>query len=187
MQTSLWLLLSAIGLGAVDRFLVGNVYGWPQPQGLGLSLVVILNILAGTLALTLIRKERYTSLLYFIPAALGAVGLSWRASPWLTNLDMCMIFISMSLALASAHKGTPVLSGVMSAFGDVFNRLPLCGAIDLIVDDIRWRDLMSERVRTVVKGTLKGMCFALPLVLFFGMLFAAPTRHFVGKSSAFLR
>lgn len=178
MQTSLWLLLAAVVLGVVDRYLAGNTQGWPQPQGLGLTLVVLLNILGGSVSLVLLRRERYKSLLYFVPAGLAAVGLSWRASPWLINLDLMVIFMSMALALVSAHKGKPVMSGVVVAFSEFFNRLPICGAIDLLVDDIRWRDVMSDGVRAVIAGTLKGLFIAMPLVLFFSLMFCCADQAF---------
>lgn len=189
MQTSLWLLLSAIGLGVVDRYLIGDTTLAPgiAPVGLGLTLIVLLNITAGALSLVLLRKSDYRSLVLLIPAALAAIGMTWRASPWLFGLDLAVIAMCTNLALARAQNGKPILSSLLNSVSEIFNRHPIIGAFELIIDDIRWRDLMSDKTRLAIKASMRGMVIALPLVLIFGTLFCAADAAFAKQLGYILK
>lgn len=188
MQTSLWLLLAAVVLGVVDRYLLGHAsLTSPPHMGLGATLAVLLTIGAGVLSLIIVRKERHSSLLYFIPAALAALGLSWRASHWLIGLDLAVIAMCINLALARAQYGKPVMSSVLNAVSEIFNWHPIIGTFELLIDDIRWRDMLSEPVRVALKASMRGLVIALPLILIFGGLFCAADAAFAKQISGIFK
>ena len=186
MQTSLWMLLSAIGLGVVGRYLLGDTIDHSTPPGAGLSLFVLLNLCAVSAALLLLRHDRVKALIFFAPAALAAVGLLLNDSAWLTGLDVFAFWTSATLGIFAATCSAPALASVKGTLYAITTGAlaPLPAAIDLIAENIANKALVGEAHRKHIKAVTKGLLLATPLLFIFTALFCAADQAFanhVGK------
>ncbi len=186
MQTSLWMLLSALGLGVVGRYLLGDTIDHSTPPGAGLSLFVLLNLCAVSAALLLLRRERLGALMFFAPAGLAAIGLVLNDSAWLTGLDIFAFWISATLGIFAATCSTPALAGVKNALYAITTGAlaPLPAAIDLIAENVANKALVGEAHRKHIKAVTRGLLLSAPLLVIFTVLFCAADQAFadqVGK------
>lgn len=183
MQTSLWMLLSAIGLGVVGRYLLGDTIDHSTPPGAGLSVFVLLNLCAVSAALLLLRRERLGALIFFAPAGLAATGLVLNDSAWLTGLDIFAFWTSATLGIFAATCSTPALAGVKSALYAITTGAlaPLPAAIDLIAENVANKALVGEAHRKHIKAVTRGLLLSAPLLVVFTVLFCAADQAFANQ------
>lgn len=183
MQTSLWMLLSAIGLGVVGRYLLGDTIDHSTPPGAGLSVFVLLNLCAVSAALLLLRHERVKALIFFAPAALASIGLFLNDSAWLTGLDIFAFWISATLGIFAATCSAPALASVKGALYAITTGAlaPLPAAIDLIAENIANKALVGEAHRKHIKAVTKGLLLSTPLLFIFTALFCAADQAFANQ------
>ncbi|MBI5171314.1 MAG: DUF4173 domain-containing protein [Candidatus Melainabacteria bacterium] len=183
MQTSLWMLLSAIGLGVVGRYLLGDTIDHSTPPGAGLSVFVLLNLCAVSAALLLLRHERVRALIFFAPAALAATGLLLNDSAWLTGLDIFAFWTSATLGIFAATCSAPALASVKGTLYAITTGAlaPLPAAVDLIAENIANKALVGEAHRKHIKAVTKGLLLATPLLFIFTALFCAADQAFANQ------
>ncbi|HNB17352.1 MAG TPA: DUF4173 domain-containing protein, partial [Candidatus Obscuribacter sp.] len=183
MQTSLWMLLSAIGLGVVGRYLLGDTIDHSTPPGAGLSVFVLLNLCAVSAALLLLRHERVKALIFFAAAALASIGLFLNDSAWLTGLDIFAFWISATLGIFAATCSAPALASVKGALYAITTGAlaPLPAAIDLIAENIANKALVGEAHRKHIKAVTKGLLLSTPLLFIFTALFCAADQAFANQ------
>lgn len=180
MQKSLWILLPALGLGVAGKYLLGDALYHNAPSGAGFSVWILLNLIAATLVVRLLRQKSLPAILFLIPAAFAAIGYSTIDSPWLKAMDLSVIALSTSFSCFTVASGGPVFTGIARVFAAIITGtcLPIFGAIDLFCYDLSYKGLINEKQKPLLRAIIKGVVITAPLLLIFTSLFCAADQKF---------
>lgn len=113
-------------------------------------------------------------------AVLFAACLTWRSSLLLQLLDVLAIAICLGLAALTTRGGSLSQTGVLSypLSLAVSAAHILVGPFSLLFSDVRWQEIPRGRWSQQIAAVLRGLMIALPLLLLFGLLFAAADAVF---------
>ena len=165
--------------GALALGILGDILLRETPWGLNAGLWAI-GLVAAAVTLTgrLGGRPAGDSRWLLPLAAVFALLLAWRASPVLAALNLAVALACLALAVVRAPsiRRAPVFRYaaelarlVAEAFSAVFL---------LTIEDVTWKEIPRGRWTRETLAVLRGLAFALPLLLVFGALFAAADAVF---------
>ncbi len=179
-RTGLRVIEVAALLGVAGDALVG------QASGIGVNLPMWTAALAASAwCLDGAEAERRLSPVarrWLLPGALLFAALvAWRASGVLRALDFAVVSLLLALVVVERRGGSSGLgAGVVRVMREAARgawRI-LTGFVPLVFRDVRWREITGRGLGRHGAGILRGLAIALPLVLFFGVLFMAADAVF---------
>jgi hypothetical protein len=182
-----------IGLRIIQTALPVGVAGdmlFGQAGGLGINLGLwTLTLLAAAWWLDRASGSHTLSSLsrrWLLPSALFFAALvAWRASGVRRALDllsvvMLLAFVGVESRAGRTATATLPFAGILSTAREtarsVFNTLT--GFVPLMFSDVRWREAASGRWSRHVRGVVRALAIALPLMIVFGTLFMAADAVF---------
>jgi hypothetical protein len=127
-------------------------------------------------------KIRLSADLALLPAVCLSCGLAWRDSAVLRWLDVGILLHFFYLGSLSMRGMNVVLAG-LSQYLRIFVILAEGAAarpIELLFQDMRWKDLLPRRFEQHLPAVLRGIAIAVPLLIIFGSLFLAADAAFEG-------
>src|SRR5574337_929909 len=159
--------LSVLG-AAVLLGVLGDALLRTVPWGLNLllwtaPLVVVLLVLGRWRREALTGGGRWL----LVPVILFSVALMWRDSPALKMLNVLALLVTMSLVMLRAQGGRVRLAGLMEyILGSVIAGLSAAlGLLPLLIGDAQWKRLLGGRASLRAMTVLRGLLFAIPLLL----------------------
>lgn len=178
--TGLRIIQAALIVGVAGDMLLG------QANGLGINLgfwVLVLVAAAWTLERvggasklsTLTRRWLLPSALFF--AALVA----WRASGVLRALDVLIVAMLLAFVVAESQAGRALpFAGILRTVGETARSVfgTLTGFVPLVFADVQWREVSCGRWSRHLRGVLRALVIAVPLLFVFGALFMAADAVF---------
>lgn len=178
--TGLRIIQAALIVGVAGDMLLG------QADGLGINLgfwVLVLVAAAWTLERvggasklsTLTRRWLLPSALFF--AALVA----WRASGVLRALDVLIVAMLLAFVVAESQAGRALpFAGILRTVGETARSVfgTLTGFVPLVFADVQWREVSCGRWSRHLRGVLRALVIAVPLLFVFGALFMAADAVF---------
>jgi hypothetical protein len=114
-------------------------------------------------------------------AVVFAALVSWRDSPWLVSLDLFAAAVAVCL-VALPFRGFRVARGGLGEYalgGLAAGAAAVGGAYLLVAEEVRWREVRVSRSGNAA-AVARGVGLALPLLVGFGLLFAAADAVFKG-------
>ncbi|MCP4344007.1 MAG: DUF4173 domain-containing protein, partial [Desulfobacterales bacterium] len=104
---------------------------------------------------------------------------AWRDSPVLNNLGVSALFTVFGMSVIRIRKGNIFETQITDFFlGFLFTfRRVLDGFFSMVFREIPWKDVSDER-QMQVKAAIRGLVFAVPLLLVFGFLLAKSDMRF---------
>ena len=166
----------ALGLGSLADLLLQAT-----PWGINVLLwVAVLAAAAAALArwgqLEVVGEGRWLVLV----AVFFAAAVAWRDSPVVASLNVLAALVALSLAALRGRRGGLRRSGISEyVLGGIYTgALSSAGPLPVMVKEVRWREVARGRWRGPALGVARGVFLAVPLLLFFGGLFAAADRVF---------
>ena len=173
------------GLGALGAALLLGLLGslvlrW-GPWGVNVPLWV-LGLLAAGAALAAWRRVplhgegRWLAL----PAVLFAAAFAWRDSPALLTLDFLALAVALGLVAARSRAGRLYVATLLEYLGGLLLAFvhALGGTIALLAEHIRWAEVPRKGWARPVLAVARGLAIAVPLLVVFGLLFAAADAVF---------
>lgn len=171
--------LYTLGAALVLGILADQLRTWPP----GINVLLVTAALAGGGAWLLYCEGSQPAgggRWLVVPMLLFAAAFAWRDAGLLQFCNFCALCCALALAAARTRAGqvriaglteyavAGILAGIQAAFG----------AIPLLGNDIRWRELPGGRWQSAAIAVTRGVLIALPLLLIFGCLFAAADAVF---------
>ncbi len=181
-------LTAAAALGILARALLwGEAWGLSVTLWVG-SLVLVLLLLARRYAVALRGEGRWLLVL----AGFFAAAWAWRDSSALAALNLLAALVLLALGAYRARAGRLRIAAL-----DDYLRAPLVAAVHavsgvvfLLLGEVRWRAISPPGRPAQAVAVGRGVLLAIPLLLLFGILFAAAdpvfehavTRLFQGRA-----
>ena len=117
-----------------------------------------------------------------LPVAFSGAAFMWHDSPALKLLNVLAVLVALSLVLLRAQGARLFHSGIMAyVLGGVLAGLnAIIGLLILLLGDIQWRGMLNDRLSRRAVAVIRGLLFALPVLLVFGSLLIAADAIFEG-------
>ena len=169
-------LLAAAGVLGI----LGDVLFREGPLGLDVFLWTLGFVVALAALLRFLRAPLGHGRRWMVaPLLVFSVLFVWRDSPWLQALDLLGIAVAVSLG-ALREPGARVHTAALADYARAAGRTGVATLIGVLVvaEDVRWSEV-TRRTRSRSAGAIaKGAALALPLLVLFGVLFAAADAVF---------
>ncbi len=177
-KTRLGLMIAgaALLLGVLGDLLL-NTGSW----GINLPVWITLLLLTGAY---LVRGEQIMGdgYLMVVPALVSAVCFAWRDSLILRTLDVLVVMGALTLASARLRYGLLRVAGFLEYLVNAILVWlnSFFGVFMLFFSDISWSSIPRDGWTRPVMAIFRGLAIATPLLLVFGLLFAAADAVFEG-------
>ncbi len=139
------------------------------------AVIIVVAGLAQWRTLSAGRDGRWLLVLLFLSSATPA----WRDSPVLNNLGALALFIMFGISVIRIRKGhifETQITDFFLGFLLTFRRV-LDGFFSMVFREIPWKNISDER-QMQIKAAIRGLVFAVPLLLIFGFLLMKSDMRF---------
>ncbi len=139
------------------------------------AVIFVVVSLAQWTTLSVGRDGRWLAMALLLSSATPA----WRDSPVLNNLGVSALFTVFGMSVIRIRKGNIFETQITDFFlGFLFTfRRVSDGFFSMVFREIPWKDISDER-QMQVKAAIRGLVFAVPLLLVFGFLLARSDIRF---------
>ncbi|HEY9677641.1 MAG TPA: DUF4173 domain-containing protein [Drouetiella sp.] len=174
MTVSILILIAALMTGWASDFLFYNSISNAVPNGVSVLLWSLMISLAVSVVAAVKKKEVNSHCLWWLlPVNLSAFAYMWRDSGMLHNIDVYLILFSLVMLSFSLKGNIAQTTGIAKIFDAFLATAVDAGieAISLLKIDIPWNKAFPPAVRAKVPAVLRGVTFAVPLLVVFCALF----------------
>ncbi len=183
MAIAIKILIAALMVGLASDLLFHDSIVRSIPNGLSvliwsLTLSLVVSLVTAARKLEVNRK----CLWWLVPVNLSAFAYVWRDSAILHSIDMFLMFFSLVMLSYSLKGNVAQASGILQYFAAslVTSIDALIEAMNLIKIDLPWRRLVPPSVVGKMPAVVRGVAFAIPLLLLFCSLFISADAAFAG-------
>ncbi len=175
-KTGVTVLATALGVGVL-----GNLLLRATPWGINVLLWCAV-LMVATLGVVRIRDTsvRGEGRWMFIPVLLFAAFWAWRSSDTLVFLDLLAVLVALALMAYRTTKGRLMLAGIADYLWSLFMAVTnaTLGPLILALRDVEWNRIPRGKWTPILMAVVRGLLFAVPVLLVFGGLLMAADAVF---------